>query len=190
LYRDGIPVDSKTGENGYEGSVDWNGFSDDMVLGSFDSDAGGGTKYFDGKIDEVRFWNIARSENEIKAYRAIGLNGDEDGLIGYWRFDEGTGTTVSDLSSINNSGVLLNGATWTQDSEFYFQEDVLDPLAIIGSKFQILSRIPENEFSLLGEKIVITEDHSNAGTLSLIALGDEFEGMTDFAHTLSAEFSA
>jgi len=190
LYRDGIPVDSKTGENGYEGSVDWNGFSDDMVLGSFDSDAGGGTKYFDGKIDEVRFWNIARSENEIKAYRAIGLNGDEDGLIGYWRFDEGTGTTVSDLSSINNSGVLLNGATWTQDSEFYFQEDVLDPLAIIGSKFQILSRIPENEFSILGEKIVITEDHSNAGTLSLIALADEFEGMTDFAHTLSAEFSA
>jgi len=35
------------------------------------------------------------------------------GLIGYWRFDEGTGTITADASGGGNAGALLNGPTWT-----------------------------------------------------------------------------
>ena len=35
-----------------------------------------------------------------------------DGLVGYWRFDEGSGTTAYDNSSSNNYGTLVNGPTW------------------------------------------------------------------------------
>lgn len=34
------------------------------------------------------------------------------GLVGYWKMDEGTGTTASDSSGNGNSGASVNGATW------------------------------------------------------------------------------
>jgi hypothetical protein len=34
------------------------------------------------------------------------------GLVGYWKFDEGTGTIVSDSSGNDNNGVLVNGPVW------------------------------------------------------------------------------
>ena len=36
------------------------------------------------------------------------------GLVGYWKFDEGSGTTAYDSSGNNNHGTLYNGPTWTQ----------------------------------------------------------------------------
>jgi len=36
------------------------------------------------------------------------------GLVGYWSFDEGSGTTAYDYSGNNNHGTLTNGPTWTQ----------------------------------------------------------------------------
>ncbi len=36
------------------------------------------------------------------------------GLVGYWNFDEGTGTTINDFSGNGNNGTLLNGGSaWT-----------------------------------------------------------------------------
>jgi len=33
-------------------------------------------------------------------------------LVGYWRMDEGTGTTVKDYSGNGNDGTITNGAEW------------------------------------------------------------------------------
>ena len=38
-------------------------------------------------------------------------------LVGYWRLNENSGTTVSDLGSGNNAGTLM-GATWSIDVPF------------------------------------------------------------------------
>jgi prepilin-type N-terminal cleavage/methylation domain-containing protein len=35
------------------------------------------------------------------------------GLVGYWTFDEGTGTIAYDYSGNGNNGTLVNGPTWT-----------------------------------------------------------------------------
>ncbi len=35
------------------------------------------------------------------------------GLVGYWKFDEGTGLSAADSSGNNNNGTLINGPTWT-----------------------------------------------------------------------------
>jgi len=72
-------------------------------------DIGGNTlsgHYFDGTIDEVRFWSIARSELEIQATMSTPLSGADAGLVGYWRFDEGTGDIAGDSSSAGNDGSL------------------------------------------------------------------------------------
>ncbi len=38
---------------------------------------------------------------------------NDSGLVGYWKFDEGSGTTAGDSSGNGNTGTLTNGPTWT-----------------------------------------------------------------------------
>src|SRR5439155_24932017 len=40
------------------------------------------------------------------------------GQVGYWKFDEGSGTTSSDSSGNANIGTLMNGATFTTSGKF------------------------------------------------------------------------
>lgn len=63
------------------------------------------TGAFDGMIDEVRIWNVARTQAEIQSAMNTLLDGDEAGLIAYWRMDEGEGQTVIDLTG-NHHGRL------------------------------------------------------------------------------------
>jgi len=56
-----------------------------------------GSGGFTGKIDELRIWSVARSDAEIKATMGQRLSGKEPGLVVYYTFDEGTGTTSKDL---------------------------------------------------------------------------------------------
>jgi len=74
--------------------------------------------FFDGKIDEVAIWNVAlsaadvttlyNSGNGLKASADSGNYDNSDGLIGYWKFNEGTGSTLTDNTSNSNNGTLTN----------------------------------------------------------------------------------
>jgi hypothetical protein len=65
-----------------------------------------GSEFFTGTIDDVRVWNVARTEQEIRDNMHRSLQGNEPGLIGYWRFDEGQGQIVQDMTSNQNHGTL------------------------------------------------------------------------------------
>jgi hypothetical protein len=41
------------------------------------------------------------------------LGASTTGLVGYWNFDEGSGTIAADSSGNGNNGTLVNGPTWT-----------------------------------------------------------------------------
>jgi hypothetical protein len=75
---------------------------------------GSGTlrSYFTGSIDEVRIWNVARTAAQIAQDMRFRLVGNEAGLVGYYRFDEGTGTTARDATSGAHNGTLTNGPTY------------------------------------------------------------------------------
>ncbi|MBN1424619.1 VCBS repeat-containing protein [Candidatus Fermentibacteria bacterium] len=64
---------------------------------------------FDGAIDEVRLWNVARTAQEIAADRLHGLTGGQPELVGYWRFNEGNGVYALDGSANGNNGVISDG---------------------------------------------------------------------------------
>jgi hypothetical protein len=71
--------------------------------------------YFNGYMDEFRVWNVARSAAEIVSTMNRTLVGNEPGLTGYWKFDEGAGTTVADSVTspghVTHPGTLMaNGA--------------------------------------------------------------------------------
>jgi hypothetical protein len=81
------------------------------ILGALFASSGSGTtpsSYFlVGKMDEVRIWNTIRTQAQIQAYMCRKLAGSETGLQGYWRLDESSGTSASDLTG-NNNGTLTN----------------------------------------------------------------------------------
>jgi hypothetical protein len=41
----------------------------------------------------------------------------DTGLVGYWKFDDASGTTATDSSGYNNTGILTNGPTWKTQTD-------------------------------------------------------------------------
>ncbi|MCH7964261.1 MAG: T9SS type A sorting domain-containing protein [Bacteroidetes bacterium] len=52
--------------------------------------------FFNGAMDDLRIWNVERSQTQINNNKDIKLTGSESGLIGYWQFNEGSGQTIID----------------------------------------------------------------------------------------------
>lgn len=71
----------------------------------------GSTYRYKGEVDEIRVFNRALSELEIRTTMCKKLAGNESGLIGYWNFDELSGNTTLDKSGNAFHGQLKNGPT-------------------------------------------------------------------------------
>ena len=63
--------------------------------------------FYNGLLDEVRIWEIARTQEELQTAMNTTLQGNEKGLAGYWNFDDGT---VNDSSKNGNDGRLYGDA--------------------------------------------------------------------------------
>ena len=70
--------------------------------------------YFKGKMDDVRVWNTARTQTDIKNSLNKELIGNEAGLIGYWKLNEGIGNIAADSTITKRNGSLINNPTWNQ----------------------------------------------------------------------------
>ena len=79
-------------------------------IGNFQIGNWSNSRPFSGKMYDFRIWNYARTNSDIQNNMNIRLNGNETGLVGYWKFNEGSGSTLTDLSGNNNG--TINGATW------------------------------------------------------------------------------
>ncbi len=69
--------------------------------------------YLDSKLDEVAIWSLARSATEIRQSLHLTHESTETGLVSYWQFNEGSGTTAADDAG-SNDGTLINpaGISW------------------------------------------------------------------------------
>ena len=69
----------------------------------------GGVYGFNGDMADVRVWNYARTETEIRENMYRTLSGDEAGLVGYWKFDRETigVLSVDSTATIYDIGVQL-----------------------------------------------------------------------------------
>ena len=98
LYLNGVLTASK------DFSATINHSSNELRIGS-----GSGANYpWRGLIDEAQIWNVARSAEDIAATYQNSLQGNEAGLVGYWRMDETDGESFIDSSSAGNDGTLVN----------------------------------------------------------------------------------
>lgn len=102
---------------GTNGGTSTSGTSGVMSLGT----RPGGFQYFSGSLDELRIWNVARTQCQISANYTSKLSGTEPNLEVYYDFDEGTAgannagvTILSDRSGTNDGslvGFTLSGTT-------------------------------------------------------------------------------
>lgn len=70
---------------------------------------------FNGKIDDVRIWNVVRSASEVSASYQSELSGAPTGLVGYWKFNDGAGATAVDSTATAQNATLNGSATWSTD---------------------------------------------------------------------------
>ncbi len=107
-----------------------------LVLGSYGI-PGSGTysdflDYFITAMDEVRIWNRALSDEEIKNNFQKTILQDST-LLGYWNFNDLRNrlNIISDLSYNNNPGHLKNGAAFIP--QYQFLQQLMDTITIVSS---------------------------------------------------------
>jgi hypothetical protein len=68
---------------------------------------------FKGKIRDVRVWNTARTQTQIQANKDILLNGNETGLVTYYKGDATNTSLINSATATGSAanGTLNNGAT-------------------------------------------------------------------------------
>jgi len=98
------------------------------------------TYYFNGSIDDVRIYNRVLNATEVTYSYNNGLGTyaplNSTGLVGWWKFDEGSGN-VYDRSGNGNHGTLINGTAWTTGeapdwysiNQFYIQPNYVGTLS-------------------------------------------------------------
>lgn len=64
--------------------------------------------HFNGTMGELRIWNIARTQLQIKSNKDISVAANSSGLVAYYKFDEASSNTTNDATSNGNHGTLIN----------------------------------------------------------------------------------
>lgn len=101
----------------------------------------GSASSFLGNIDEVRIWNIARTDTEIASEYDFTLVGNETGLVAYYPFNQGiangdnpTETTLIDIPDNAVNGTL-NNFDLTGTTSNWVGGIILTPLSTLENNF-------------------------------------------------------
>jgi len=98
-YYDGVLTDTATG---YSAAPNFH-----TLLGAgFNSDGVTPFRFFKGELKDIRIWDYERTEIEILTDMDYVLNGDETGLVAYYKTYDGS--VLIDSTSNGNDGTLNN----------------------------------------------------------------------------------
>lgn len=124
LYVDGTQIAATTG---FPGSlIDQDNSPDPYTIGAQrQAGTSGFNEHFQGSIDEVRLWSVARSATEIANTFCSQLSSSQTGLEAYFQFNQGVAggnntsiATSPDLSGNGRNATLNNMALNGNNSNF------------------------------------------------------------------------
>ena len=159
FYKNGVLVETESTSNDPTGGQ---AAEADLTIGNNFANNNG----FDGELAHVRVWKTARSASTILHYYNGLVDNSDSNLVGYWKLDEGSGTSVSDTSVGENSGTIT-GATWTvgQFDQFIRAFGLAFHDTTVSSKYYVGSVLNKN--ITLRDSIDITNGTSSTGNLSV-----------------------
>lgn len=103
MYIDGVAVTTTPTGGAVNNSAT---FASGLVIGARYTQ---NTQFTPTAFEDVRIWNVARTSAELNAYMSANLSGTESGLLAYYRFEDGAGSsTVTDLTGNGNTLTMYN----------------------------------------------------------------------------------
>lgn len=95
------------------GAVNWGQTKTDEGNGFWIGHSYDRARSLEGNISECRIWNKVLTADEINAkdhfYEVIP---GTEGLVAYWKFDEGVGTSITDYSGNGNNATAVEALKW------------------------------------------------------------------------------
>ena len=177
IYKNGVLVNSVS----RTGNVDYDHVAgSELFIGKFKNDAN--FNYFNGQVCDVRLWNYARSQSEIAGFRSWTLNGDETGLVSYWKMGEGTGTALNDQTG--NSNGTCDATGWINNAPATLinpalLDPIYDPNALLGANVKMRISINDGAYTDFGENYIITTNDL-VDSMSTITSADFLENVPGF----------
>ena len=118
IYKDGSEL-ATSEVTGSMSSTDMSTITltDNLLFGARNQN-GSGNYWLDCGMDEVSIWDAKLSSAQVTTIYNSGVPTDLAGttnLVGYWRMEENTGTTVADSSTNSNTATLATGPTFSTD---------------------------------------------------------------------------
>ncbi|MFN6565580.1 MAG: patatin-like phospholipase family protein [Nostoc sp. ChiSLP01] len=68
--------------------------------------------YFKGQLANISVWNYPCTQAQIQTHRSGLIAGDEEGLIAYWKLNDGQGTTVKNQTGKSYQGNFRGKPSW------------------------------------------------------------------------------
>lgn len=131
------------------------------------------TNYFNGSLDDIRFWNVVRTQAQIAANMNQELNGDEAGLVAYYKCNQGvpnsnnTGITTVFDETLNYNTLLSNFSLSSSSSNFTFGK--LNTSVVTEGLLLYLDPAVKRSYNGSGTTVTDISLNTNNGTLSTIA---------------------
>ncbi|MBN1781036.1 S8 family serine peptidase [bacterium] len=132
---------------------------------------------FDGKMDEIRLWNVVRSAADIQNHMTDSPAANAD-LIGSWRFDEGNGSVIVDQTGANPGTGRMTAYTANTPYEFISETGIrsihapegfalnqnypnpFNPSTTLAYELSRESRVSLTIYDILGRRVYTFEEGS------------------------------
>jgi len=171
LYVDGELVGTAVGEIEADSSL--------LFVGK---KSGASTGYMKGGVDDIRLFNRQLAQTEIQMLMNKSIGASADGLVSYWKLDEGVGTKGFDLS-VKRSRLYLCGAEWVSDRPVVVNAGVTDETG-----FYEIQGVNYGSGSTF--KAVPSKNFYFNQALEFNAVNENYADLTEFSLTDSATITA
>lgn len=109
LFLDGVQI----GASAWTGTPGGTTSTEPLLIGRYSHAS---YPSFSGDLDQITYWNRALGATELNYLKHRQLNGNEDGLVGLWEFNDGAGPTAADATGHGYTGGLSNNPVWIPSS--------------------------------------------------------------------------
>jgi patatin-like phospholipase/acyl hydrolase len=120
--------------------------------------------YFKGQLANISIWNSPCTQAQIQTHRCGLIVGDEEGLVAYWKLDDGQGTTVKNQTGKSYQGNFRGNPIWTL-AEIPFATQSSNPVPFVAE----LSNQEDIKEEIQTETAVIPDENISPLTTSLLA---------------------